>query len=66
MDNAVGMCVLERSGDRCCDMHGVRDGQLLLAQQQRAERFPLNKGHDVVRQAAGFPTVKQRQQVWVL
>src|SRR6266566_7282884 len=58
--------VLECSGDGFGDMHRLRNRELLLPQEQRAERLPLYERHDIVQQPVGFTAVEQRQQVRVL
>ena len=66
VDDAVAVRVVERGGDLGGDAHGVRDGEVLLALQPVAQRFPFHERHDVVRGAVHLAAVDEAEDVGML
>src|SRR5438105_5664658 len=60
------MCVVQRSGDRGCNMNRFVDGELSFPDQLCAQRFAFDERHYVVQQSGGFAALEQRQQVRML
>ena len=67
MDHPVPVGVAQRVRHLARDAQRVVEGELLLALQPVAQRFPFYEGHDVVEESAGrfrrTPGVVQRQDV---
>jgi hypothetical protein len=49
-----------------CQPNGVVDGELLFAVQAATKRLPLDKGHDVVKEAVRLAGVDQAENVGML
>src|SRR5205085_8629527 len=62
----VPMCVVQRRGDRGCNMNRFVDGELSFPDQLCAQRFAFDERHYVVQQSGGFAALEQRQQVRML
>jgi hypothetical protein len=66
MNDAVTVCVVERSGDGGGDTDGVGDRELSFALEPPAKGFTFDKGHDVEQQPVRLTAVEQRQEIRVL
>src|SRR2546430_9041302 len=66
MDNPLPVRVGEGVGDLPEQTHGFGDGELPLARQPGAQRFPLHERHGVVQHPAGTAGGQERHDVGVL
>ena len=66
MNDAVLVCIVERSGDGDGDAHGVVHRQLTLTIEAMPQALALDEGHDIEEQPVRLATVEQRKQIRVL
>src|SRR5579884_2691065 len=63
MNDAGVVRVLQRVADLPRDLHDLREGQLPVAVDARAQRIALDEGRDVERDAVPLPRIQHREQV---
>jgi hypothetical protein len=66
VDHAVAVGVVERAGHFGRDTDGIGHRELAFPLESLAERFSLDKRHDVEEESVGLTRIEQRQQMRML